>query len=220
LIDNIFIDNIRDYTIKPCINGLPDHDAQLITLKNFPLPISNTEPKVILIAKKLHYNKCILSSRNKMKSTWEIINEERGKSRKGIDIQSLIIDNNEIMNQKQITNIFNNYFLTMADTITSNNNNHRNANMTRPNNYSANGFRKPFENIHWQYTSTYEITKLVKSLKTKNSRGYDEISNCIIKLSAILRTGIFPDTLKYAIVNQTLKKEIGKKSPFTDQYLY
>jgi hypothetical protein len=86
---------------------------------------------------------------------------------------------------------------------------------------------------NWQYTFTYEITKIIKSLKTKNSCGYDEISNCIIKLSApfiisplryicneILRTGIFPDRLKYALVNQSFKKEIGKKSPITDQYLY
>jgi len=27
LIDNIFIDNKRHYTIKPCINGLSDHDV-------------------------------------------------------------------------------------------------------------------------------------------------------------------------------------------------
>jgi hypothetical protein len=88
------------------------------------------------------------------------------------------------MNQKQIANIFNNYFLTIADRITSNNNNHKNTNMTHPVNYLANSFRKPFANIHWQYTSTYELTKIIKLLKTKNSCGYDEISNCIIKLSA------------------------------------
>ena len=48
LIDNIFIDNRRNYTIKPCINGLSDHDVQLITLNNFSLPISNIEPTYIL----------------------------------------------------------------------------------------------------------------------------------------------------------------------------
>jgi hypothetical protein len=47
LIDNILIDNRRDYAIKPCINGLSDHDAQLITLNNFPLPISKAEPAYI-----------------------------------------------------------------------------------------------------------------------------------------------------------------------------
>ena len=47
LIDNIFIDNRRHYTIKPCVNGLSDHDAQLITLNNSSLPFSNIEPTYI-----------------------------------------------------------------------------------------------------------------------------------------------------------------------------
>jgi len=47
LLDNIFIDNRRHYTIKPCINGLSDHDAQLITLNNISLPFSNTEPSYV-----------------------------------------------------------------------------------------------------------------------------------------------------------------------------
>jgi hypothetical protein len=46
-IDNIFFENRRHYTIEPCINGLSDHDAQLITLNNFSLPFSNTEPTYI-----------------------------------------------------------------------------------------------------------------------------------------------------------------------------
>jgi len=33
LIDNIFIDN-RSYTIEPCMNGLSDHDSQILTLLN------------------------------------------------------------------------------------------------------------------------------------------------------------------------------------------
>ena len=52
--------------------------------------------KVILTAKKLHYNKIILGSKNKMKSTWKIINEEKGGKKSCIDIQSLVIPcNNE-----------------------------------------------------------------------------------------------------------------------------
>jgi len=47
LIDSIFIDNRRHYTIKPHINALSDHDAQLITLNSFSLPLSNTEPSYI-----------------------------------------------------------------------------------------------------------------------------------------------------------------------------
>jgi hypothetical protein len=47
LIDNIFIDKRRNYTVKPCINGLSDHDAQLITLNNLSLPFSNIKPTYI-----------------------------------------------------------------------------------------------------------------------------------------------------------------------------
>jgi hypothetical protein len=38
LIDNIFIDKRRRYNVKPYINGLSDHGAQLITLKNSKIP--------------------------------------------------------------------------------------------------------------------------------------------------------------------------------------
>jgi len=77
--------------------------------------------------------------------------------------------------------------------------------MTNSINYLANSFRRPFAKISWQYACTYKIEKIIKSLKTKNTCGYDEISNRIIKLTApfiispltyicnaFLRTGVFP----------------------------
>jgi Notch-like protein len=70
-----------------------------------------------------------------------------------------------------------------------------------------------------QYASTYEIEKIIKAIKSKNSYGYDEISSCILKAStpfiisplthicnAALCSGIFPDRLKYAIVKPIFKK--------------
>ena len=46
-----------------------------------------------------------------MKSTWKIINEEKGKRKSCIDIQSLVINNNVTINQNKIANIFNNTLL-------------------------------------------------------------------------------------------------------------
>jgi hypothetical protein len=73
--------------------------------------------------------------------------------------------------------------------------------------------------MSWHYASTYEIEKIIKSLKSKNTGGYDEISTRILKLSApyiislltyicntILNTSIFRDKLKYAIIKQIFKK--------------
>jgi hypothetical protein len=34
IIDNIFINSERNYNVKPRVNGLSDHDAQLIIIKN------------------------------------------------------------------------------------------------------------------------------------------------------------------------------------------
>jgi hypothetical protein len=61
--------------------------------------------------------------------------------------------------------------------------------------------------------------RIIKSLRTKNTCGYYEISNQIIKLSApfvispltyicnaVLSTGVFPDRLKYALVKLIFKK--------------
>ena len=98
-------------------------------------------------------------------------------------------------------------------------NKHINTSMTNPINYLTNKFRRPLPKISWQYASTYEIEKIIKSLRTKNTYGYKEISNHIIKqtapliiapltyiCNAVLGTGVYPDTLKYAIVKPIFKK--------------
>jgi hypothetical protein len=141
-----------------------------------------------------------------MKSTWTKINEKKGKTKHNTDIQSLVTDNNVLMNQNKISNTLNNYFLSIADSINSDNNKHINTSTTNPITYLSSSFRRLFSKMSWQYTSTYEIEKIIKSLRTKNTCGYDEISNRIIKLSApfiispltyicdaVLSTGVFPD---------------------------
>jgi hypothetical protein len=159
-----------------------------------------------------------------MKSAWKILNEEKGKTKTGMDIQSLVTDNNVIINQNKIANIFNNYFLSIADSVNSDTNKHINTSMTNPFSYLANSFRRPFTKISWQYASTYEIEKIIQSLRTKNICGYNEISNQIIKLTApfiispltyicnaVLSTGVFPDRLKFAIVKPIFKKGNNKE---------
>jgi hypothetical protein len=45
-------------------------------------------------------------------------------------------------------------------------------------------FENPFLNLIFDRTSTKEIAKTVKALKSKNSSGYDEISLKILKISS------------------------------------
>jgi hypothetical protein len=69
-------------------------------------------------------------------------------------------------------------------------------------------------------TTTKEIEQILKSLKTKNSYGYDEISTKIIKISYLfirfsviymcnkmLFWGVFPYRLKYAIIKPLHKND-------------
>ena len=90
-----------------------------------------------------------------------------------------------------------------------------NTSMTNLINYLTNNFRRTFsKNKLAVCLYLWDWKKIIKSLRTKNTYGYDEISNRIIKLTApfviapltyicnaVIGTGVFPDRLKYAIVN-------------------
>ena len=49
--------------------------------------------------------------------------------------------------------------------------------------YLITNFNNTFSSTNWKYGTTNEINKIIKSLRTKNSYGYDEIPINILKLS-------------------------------------
>jgi len=74
-------------------------------------------------------------------------------------------------------------------------------------------FNKPYPSMECKCTTMKEIEHIIKSLKTKNSYGYDEISakflkiNCPFISSPLNYTcnkmsfcGVFPDRLKYTVI--------------------
>jgi len=80
-------------------------------------------------------------------------------------------------------------------------------------------FKTPTSPLRFNYTTTHEVNRIINSLKTRDSCGYDEISSRILKVSApyslsplthifnkILRTGMFPERLKYSEVKPLFKK--------------
>jgi hypothetical protein len=66
-----------------------------------------------------------------------------------------------------------------VDSIIADSKGHTSA--TNPITYLANVFNRPYSKISWQYATTHEIEKIIKSLKTKDTSGYDEISSRILK---------------------------------------
>jgi hypothetical protein len=74
-------------------------------------------------------------------------------------------------------------------------------------------FITPFPNMEHTYVTTKEIENIIKSLKSKNTSGYDGISTTVLKsccsfisspltyiCNTSLSTGVFPDRLKYAVI--------------------
>ena len=70
-------------------------------------------------------------------------------------------------NFQNISNSFNNHFLSIADTIIANitNNSKFNESNLNPLEYLLQIFNNPFPNIGYSFTSTKEIKNIIKSLK-------------------------------------------------------
>ena len=166
---------------------------------------------VIREAKKQHYNRQVLNSSNKIRTMWDITKSVTGKSTKIDTIQELKVNGNVISSSQDIADSLNNFFLSVVENNTFKINN-------SPLDYLRQAFHHPFPSIKYHAVTSSEITKIIKSLITKGSHGYDEISVKILKLSSpfiispltyisnkMLSSGIFPDRLKYAEIKPLFK---------------
>jgi hypothetical protein len=119
------------------------------------------------MAKRLHYDGLIANSKNKMKTTWNIVKSVTGKRSEKKPFQLVYINGTLTENQQVITGSFQNHFLSIADkTISTINNNPD----IKDNciDYVFRVFMNPFPNIIFDRITTKEIEKIIKSLKSKD----------------------------------------------------
>jgi hypothetical protein len=123
----------------------------------------------------MYNDELISKSKNRIKTTWEIIKKETGKYKYHNTIESLRINNTMVNNSQEIAQNFNDYFSTIAGTIIDNTkkDNDELKGDINHSSYLINNFNTTFPHINWKQASTYEITKIIESLKTTNSCGYD-----------------------------------------------
>jgi hypothetical protein len=106
-------------------------------------------------------------------------------------IQLINIDEKLITNQQLMANSFNDYFLSVADKITNNIKNDKTLfSCNHPIHCLHKNFKLPCSNVKIKYTTPKEIEKIIKSLKTKISHGYDGIHMEILKVSTPFFTSI------------------------------
>ena len=181
--------------------------------------------------KKLNYANKIKKSLNKNKTIWDIVNLETNKTDNTERIDNFYLDGNTISDCHKIANAFNKYFLNIAKSINAKQNEPSSHNLEKitPLHYVTQSFKNPFPDFNLKFISTREIPieNIIKSLKSKNSSGYDGISTKLIKICSAfsssplvhicnksLSSGIFPDPLKYAIVKPLFKE--GDKSKISN----
>jgi exonuclease III len=197
---------------------LLSRDSNDINLKRYYKRYCKILASVIKEAKSSVYNNQVIKSTNKMKTTWNIIKTETNRSKDHI--------RNKYYNSPEA---YNKYFLSVAEKIIqgiSINIKDSNTNID-PKCYLNKSFQNPFHNITVKNSSSKEVERIIRSLRLKNSHGYDEISTKILKISApfissplnyILNkstiSGIFPTRLKYSIVKPLFKK--GDKEDMTN----
>jgi len=131
---------------------------------------------VIKVAKRLHYKKLINQSENKIKATWDIIIRETKKQTVDDSITVLNVDGKETSDPIRVANEFNTFFLNVTENLNTNCGGKDDAIHLLNVNFNQN-----FSGFNIFPSTEVEIINVIRSLKSKNSSGYDEISSKIIK---------------------------------------
>jgi hypothetical protein len=166
-------------------------------------------------AKSIYYSNKINKHSGDMKKTWSVINEVRGKRQKKLK-PKFVINNEVIVNRRQIVNSFNNYFVSLAPKL--NNSSSLGEVLTSPlpsyHDYLKNSTVSSF---FLEESSLDEIDGIIQDLQSGKA---SDIPVKIIKhsssiLSPILsklinkgmEDGVFPDELKIGRITPIYKKE-------------
>lgn len=173
--------------------------------------------KIVKTSKRIQNIKKIKNSDNIIKSTWQLIKEQTNKITKIDRVNIKLTEQNKIIdNPLSIANIFNDFFLNVANSDPS---------LPAP---KGKPVIEPSENsMYLKPVTIPEVIKIIRELKNKKSFGHDELPPILIKksvetLAPILSflinqsfaDGTVPDLLKLSIIKPIYKK--GNKSNCTN----
>ena len=186
-----------------------------IQLKNHYKKYCNILKKVINEAKRQFFHKQVAASSNKVKAAWKIIKDNSRNSHHDDSINKITCGNMVTKNPKEIANAFNKYYKNIITNLNIKHRDMRKASILLNNLKLGNIVQMKTIPV-----SEAEVNSIIKSLKPKNTSGYDGISSKILKPCAhliskpltyicncSLTTGIFPERCKFAIVRPIYKKE-------------
>uniref|UniRef100_A0A1B6KQP0 Endonuclease/exonuclease/phosphatase domain-containing protein n=1 Tax=Graphocephala atropunctata TaxID=36148 RepID=A0A1B6KQP0_9HEMI len=157
--------------------------------------------KMIRIEKNNVFNQKVSNSKNISKTYWEIINSHRNNSKSSNFIDTLQDNNGGITNKpEEIATLFNDHFINITQDMS----------VSHKAYYSNKGIS---DSLFMSPTSEAEVIRIINSLKTSNTAGFDGTSTKLLKacssemskpltylINKSISTGKFPKQLKKAIV--------------------
>jgi hypothetical protein len=165
--------------------------------------------KLIALEQEKSFRNKINEAGNCGKKKWKVLKKELLLEKDTNKIAGILVNDELIENEYKIAESFKNHFETCATNLASN----------LPPSRDTSTIMNP--GAEWSFTKINErdIVRIIKSLQNKNSCGADLLSNRMLKaekyafakllkplINECIETGIFPDTLKRAIVIPIFKK--------------
>jgi hypothetical protein len=167
----------------------------------------------IKTTKRAFFQNHLSKVKNDIKGTWKVINSVLGRT-KGKQLFKLTVEGRDLKNEFEIANEFNKYFSNVADILVSK----IPVNVQGMRFYNYLGERNA-KSIFFHFTNPTEVLKILKSLASKSSSGWDDIPQKIIKSSPLniirvlchifnlsFEEGVFPEKMKIAKVIPIYKK--------------
>lgn len=167
---------------------------------------------VCKLSKKLANGKFIKEADNRIKAAWMVVNSGMGVKRNIPNISDLVIGQESVSEGQTIAGFFNNLFVNISETIHVKPNKDKALNFVHNMNCGSSAF-------NFQEVSAETVKRIIISLHSKKSAGWDEIPLNIVKrvanhisdpISTIINQsfieGIFPHQLKFADVKPLFKK--------------
>ena len=162
-------------------------------------------------AKNLYFSKKLFSLENNMRKKWKILNDAQGRKKKS-SIESLLVNDAEITDTKQICNEFNNYFCSIAPSLVSQ--------LPLSNHNYLDNIPEAENSAFFHPSTAIEVNKVLMALKNSSDKQlptkYLKLTASILSphLSRILNncieSGSYPRCLKTSRVTPIHKK--GKKN--------
>ncbi|VEN33991.1 unnamed protein product, partial [Callosobruchus maculatus] len=176
-----------------------------VALKEYYRHYKKVYARVLRAAKRLHYNKVILNAKNKTKTAWNIIKQNKNLPKQ--ETIKLKTSDTLITDPKDIAHKFMNHFNNISSLYKDGTATSRRTNIDR----NINSF-------FFQPAVADDIISIINNFRNSNSTGGDRISTNMLKISAncisqplaflincSIEEGIFPSVLKVAKIKPLFK---------------